>query len=110
LASRALDAARRSTKPIDRAMMSIAAMSIGSNALDRMGRREQSIAWARDALRRIPANVELKPREAAEVASLRLRVGDTRGAGQLTSRLAAIGYRHPAYSAGRIANSNGSMR
>ncbi len=110
LASRALDAARTSAKPIDRAMMSIAAMSIGSSALDKMGRREQSIAWARDALRRIPAKVELKPREAAEVAALRLRVGDVRGAEQLTSRLAAIGYRHPAYLSRRVDNSVGSVR
>jgi tetratricopeptide (TPR) repeat protein len=97
LANRALEAAKMSTKPIDRAMMSIAALSVGSSALDKLGRREQSIAVARDALRRIPANVELKPREAVDVAALRMRIGDARGAELLTSRLAAIGYRHPAY-------------
>src|SRR5918993_2004015 len=94
LANRALEAAKTSTKPIDRAMMSIAALSVGSSALDKLGRREQSIAVARDALRRIPANVELKPREAVDVAALRMRIGDARGAELLTSRLAAIGYRH----------------
>jgi tetratricopeptide (TPR) repeat protein len=62
LAGRALDAARTSAKPIDRATMSIIAVSVGSSALDKMGQREQSVALARDALRRIPANVELKPR------------------------------------------------
>ena len=97
LANRALDAARASTKPIDGAMMSIMALSVASAALDKMGRREQAIAVAKDALRRIPANVELKPREAVDVAALRLRIGDARGAELLTSRLAAIGYRHPAY-------------
>jgi hypothetical protein len=78
-------------------MMGIAALAVGSSALDKMGRREQSIAVARDALRRIPANVELKPREAVDVATLRMRIGDARGAEQLTARLTAIGYRHPAY-------------
>jgi tetratricopeptide (TPR) repeat protein len=97
LANRALEAARTSAKPIDRAMMGIAALAVGSSALDKMGRREQSIAVARDALRRIPANVELKPREAVDVATLRMRIGDARGAEQLTARLTAIGYRHPAY-------------
>jgi tetratricopeptide (TPR) repeat protein len=96
LAAQAFDAASTSAKPIDRAMMSITALSIGSSALDKLGRREQSVAMARDALRRIPANVELKPREAVEVAALRMRIGDARGAEQLTSRLVAIGYRHPA--------------
>jgi hypothetical protein len=102
LANRALYSARTSAKPIDRAMMSIAALSVVSSALDKMGRREQSIAWAKDALQRIPANVELKPREAADVAALRMRIGDARGAELLTSRLAAIGYRHPAYVGRKI--------
>ena len=97
LAKRALDAARASAKPIDRAMMGILAAPVGSSALDRLGLHEQSIALARDALRRIPGNIELKPREAVDVAALKMRIGDARGAQLLTSRLTAIGYRHPAF-------------
>ena len=97
LANRALDSARSSAKPIDRAMMGILAAPVASSALDKLGRREQSIALATDALRRIPGNIELKPREAVDVAALRIRIGDARGAQLLTSRLAAIGYRHPAF-------------
>lgn len=97
IAKRAVAVARASPKLIDRGMLSMVALSVGSSALEKMGRREQSIAWAKDGLSGIPRNIGLKPREAVEVAALRLRVGDVRGAEQLTSRLEEIGYRHPAF-------------
>jgi eukaryotic-like serine/threonine-protein kinase len=103
LASEGLTAARESAKPIDRAMLVVMASSIGSNALDELGRRQESAAWAKDALRAIPPNVGLKPREAVEVASLKLRVGDVRGAKELAARLEQIRYRHPAYVRSRLA-------
>ena len=101
LAKGALDTARSSAKPIDRAMLSVMASSIGSAALAQLGRRDESVAWARNALRAIPPNIPLKPREAVEVASLKRRVGDDRGAMEIASRLEQIGYRHPAYVRGR---------
>ena len=61
------------------------------------------MGWARNALRAIPPNIPLKPREAVEVASLKQRVGDVRGAMEIASRLERIGYRHPAYLRSRPA-------
>ena len=60
-------------------------------------RRAESLAWARQALQAIPASIELRPVEQAEVAILQSRVGNRAAAQQLISALAAIGYRHPAY-------------
>lgn len=103
LARDALMAARGSAKPIDRAMLSVMASSIGSAALAQLGRSDESAAWARDAIGSIPANAGLKPREAVEVGLLKLQVGDGRGAKHLAARLQQIGYRHPAYVRSRLA-------
>lgn len=98
LAKDAVAAARTSPKPIDRGMLGMVAMSIGSAALAQQGRREESVGWAKDALRSIPAGADLKPREAVDVALLKLRVGDVSGARQLAARLTQLGYRHPAFA------------
>jgi hypothetical protein len=63
--------------------------------------------WAKKALGAIPPSIGLKPREAVEVASLKLRVGDTRGTRALASRLEQIGYRHPAYARSRLPRGGG---
>jgi len=97
LARSALAAARASPKPIDRAMLSVMASSVGSKALAELGRGAESTTWAKDALRGIPPSVGLRPREAVEIALLKLRVGDGRGTKALVSRLEQVGYRHPAY-------------
>lgn len=97
LAKDALAAARGSPKPTDRGLLIMLASSVGSSALVEMGRDAESIAWARSALRGIPSDLALRPREAVEVATLKLRVGDQAGANDLISRLKRIGYRHPAF-------------
>lgn len=102
LAREALNTARASAKPIDRAVLSAIASSVGSAALAELGRREESASLAKDALRALPANIGLKPREAVEVASLKLRVGDDRGAAEIASRLRQMGFRHPAFVRGQL--------
>jgi hypothetical protein len=47
----------------------------------------------------MPASIELRPREQGAIAAIKLRLGDRRGSQELTSSLAAMGYRHPAYVA-----------
>lgn len=103
LAREALMSARASAKPIDRAILAVMASSVGSSALAELGRRDESVALAKDALRALPANIGLKPREAVEVALLKLRVGDGRGAAKIASRLRQTGYRHPAFARIRLA-------
>lgn len=98
LATQAVAAARTAPKPVERGLLTMTAMSVGSRALAEMGRTADSISRAREALHNIPAGVGLKPREAVDVAALKLRIGDAVGARQLATRLAQIGYRHPAFT------------
>ena len=99
LAKQSLAAARISPNPIDRGVLTFWAMSVGGNALAALGRRDQSAQWWTAALQSLPRSIELRPREQGTIAALKLRLGDRRGARQLISSLAAIGYRHPAYVA-----------
>jgi tetratricopeptide (TPR) repeat protein len=97
LVKEALAAARLSPKPIERSLMTFRSLAVGSAALMAIQRRDDSIAWAGQALKMIPASIELRPADKAEVALLQLRVGNRAAAQQLVSELAAIGYRHPAF-------------
>jgi tetratricopeptide (TPR) repeat protein len=97
LVQEALAAARLSPKPIERSMLMFRSLSLGSAALMDLQRRADSVAWARQALQAIPASIELRPADQAEVAVLQLRVGNRAAAQQLISALAAIGYRHPSF-------------
>jgi tetratricopeptide (TPR) repeat protein len=102
LARQARVAASASPKPVDKAILSMLAASTGSAALEQVGQREEAAEWARTALHALPPNITLKPREMVEVASLKLRVGDVRGARQLTSSLQSMGYRYPAFTRSRL--------
>ncbi len=99
LAKQSLAAARISPNPIDRGVLSFWAMSVGGNALAALGHRDESARWWTAALQSMPRSIELRPREQGMIAALKLRLGDRRGARQLISSLAAMGYRHPAYVA-----------
>jgi len=99
LAKQSLAAARMSPNAIDRGVLSFWAMSVGGNAVATLGRRDESVRWWTAALKSMPASIELRPREQGAIAALKLRLGDRRGSQQLTSSLAAMGYRHPAYVA-----------
>jgi tetratricopeptide (TPR) repeat protein len=96
-------AAIASTKPLDKAMLGVLAASVGSAALAGLGRREEAAAWASDALRAMPANLGLKPREMVEVAALNLQIGDSKRTRALASRLQSMGYRHPAFARSVVA-------
>jgi hypothetical protein len=74
-----------------------------SAALAGLGRREEAAAWASDALRAMPANLGLKPREMVEVAALNLQIGDSKRTRALASRLQSMGYRHPAFARSVVA-------
>lgn len=102
LARQARVAASASPKPVDKAILSMLAASTGSAALEQVGQREEAAEWARTALHALPPNITLKPREMVEVASLKLRVGDVRGARQLTSSLQSMSYRYPAFTRSRL--------
>lgn len=102
LARQARVAASASPKPVDKAILSMLAASTGSAALEQVGQREEAAGWARTALHALPPNITLKPREMVEVASLKLRVGDVRGARQLTSSLQSMSYRYPAFTRSRL--------
>lgn len=97
LVQEALGAARLSPKNIERSMLTFRSLSIGSAALMDLKRRGESLAWAREAIQAIPASIELRPADQAEVAILHLRVGNRAAAQRLISALSAVGYRHPAY-------------
>ncbi len=98
-AKQSLAAARISPNPIERGVLSFWAMSIGGNALAALGRRDESARWWTAALQSLPKSIELRPREQGAIAALKLRLGDRAGANEMTSSLAAMGYRHPAYLA-----------
>jgi hypothetical protein len=103
LATQALQGVRLSPSSIDRHMLEIRVLAVGSTALQSLGRGGQSQAWARQGLQLIPRSIELRPAEKAVVAELHLRAGNRAAAQQLISSLSAMGYRHPLYRAGTAA-------
>ncbi len=99
LARQSLAAARSSTKPLDRGMLSFTSLAAIGNALAASGQKNEAAkAWAA-ALASIPRSIELRPSEQGAVAAVKLRLGDRRGAQQLVSSLSVMGYRHPHYVA-----------
>jgi tetratricopeptide (TPR) repeat protein len=99
LARQSLAAARLSPNPVQRGMSSFWSLIAGGNALAASGRRDDARKWWTAAIQSLPRQAELRPREQAAIATLKLRLGDRAGAQQLMSSLAGIGYRHPAYFA-----------
>lgn len=100
LVTQALQGIRISPNSIDRRMLEMRVLAVGSDALQALGRRAQSAAWARQALEAIPGSIELRPTEKAIVAELHLHAGNRATAQELISSLSAMGYRHPLYFAG----------
>ena len=99
LSRQSLAAARSSTKPLDRGMLSFTALAGIGNALAASGRKDDAAkAWTQ-ALASIPKSIELRPSEQGAVAVVKLRLGDRRGMQQLVSSLSVMGYRHPHYVA-----------
>jgi len=99
LARQSLAAARLSPNPTQRGVLSFWALAVGGNAMAATGRREEALKWWTAALQSFPKSTELRPREQGMIAAIKLRLGDRGGSQQLTSSLAAMGYRHPAYVA-----------
>jgi tetratricopeptide (TPR) repeat protein len=99
LARQSLAAARLSPNPSQRGVLSFWALAVGGNAMAATGRREEALKWWTAALQSFPKSTELRPREQGMIAAIKLRLGDRGGSQQLTSSLAAMGYRHPAYVA-----------
>ena len=99
LAQQALAAARLSPNLTQRGVLSFWALAAGGNAAAATGRREDARKWWTAALQSFPKSTELRPREQGAIAAIKLRLGDRGGSQQLTSSLAAMGYRHPAYVA-----------
>ena len=99
LARQSLAAARLSPNPTQRGVLSFWALAVGGNAMAATGRREEALTWWTAALQSFPKSTELRPREQGMIAAIKLRLGDRGGSQQLTSSLAAMGYRHPAYVA-----------
>jgi len=99
LARQSLAAARLSPNPSQRGVLSFWALAVGGNAMAATGQREEARKWWTAALQSFPKSTELRPREQGMIAAIKLRLGDRGGSQQLTSSLAAMGYRHPAYVA-----------
>ena len=99
LAKQSLTAARLSPNMTQRGVLSFWALAVGGNATAATGRRDEARKWWSAALQSLPNTIELRPREQGAIAALKLRLGDRGGSQQLTSSLAAMGYRHPAYVA-----------
>ena len=93
LSQEAARIADSSPKQGDRASSSLAALALGSDALQSLGQSSQAIALARQAIAALPPSIELKPSEVAEVAGLQSRVGKASAAQNLMTRLAGTGYR-----------------
>jgi tetratricopeptide (TPR) repeat protein len=99
LARQSLAAAQLAPNPANRAALSFWSLAAGGNAMAMLGRRTEAENLWRAALQNLWKQNELRPREKGALAALKLRLGDRAGAQKLTSTLAAIGYRHPAYLA-----------
>jgi tetratricopeptide (TPR) repeat protein len=95
VAQEATRMARSTEVALDRASLILVTASLESDALEAVGRRGDGIAVAREAIRTLPASMELRPSEIAEVAKLQGRIGNRAAAQQLISQLAAMGYRRP---------------
>jgi tetratricopeptide (TPR) repeat protein len=102
VAQEATRMARSTEVALDRASLILVTASLESDALEAVGRRGDGIAVAREAIRKqpaairtLPASMELRPSEIAEVAKLQGRIGNRAAAQQLISQLAAMGYRRP---------------
>ena len=93
LAQEATRLAASSPKPADRASLTLAALALGSDALQALGQQDQAIALARQAIAAVPSSVELKPSEVAEFAKLQSRVGNLAAAQKLMADIAGTGYR-----------------
>jgi tetratricopeptide (TPR) repeat protein len=94
-AQQATRIARSTEVPVDRATQTLVTASLESDALEAVGRHDDAIAIAREAIRTLPASMELRPSEISEVAKLQGRIGNRAAAQQLLSQLAAMGYRRP---------------
>ena len=99
LAQQGVAAARTSPNASDRALLGFTMMTAGGNALAASGQHDEARRWWTAALHSIPAGAELRPTEQAQLAAIKLRLGDSDGARQITSALRATGYRHPTYVA-----------
>ncbi len=97
LSRQALLAATRQARPLDKRVLSVAALATESDSHAAMGRQRAAVEAARQAIRAAPASVLLNPRELSEVQMMHLRTGNHVAADQASRRLSAIGYRHPAH-------------
>jgi tetratricopeptide (TPR) repeat protein len=103
LSRQALLAAGRQARPLDKRILSLAALAIESDSHAAAGRRRAAVEAAERAIRAAPAPGLLNPRELAEVGVMQLRTGNRAAADHAYKRLDAIGYRHPAYLRSRTA-------
>ena len=99
LAQQGIAAARTSPNASDRALLGFTMIAAVGNALAASGQSGEARRWWTAALHSIPAGAELRPIEQAQLAAIKLRLGDNAGASQITSALRAAGYRHPTYVA-----------
>jgi len=99
LAKQSLAAARLSPNATQRGVLTFWALAVGGDAAAAMGRRDDARNWWSNALQGLPKSIELRPSEQGAIAALKLRLGDRDGSRQLTSALAVMGYRHPAFVA-----------
>lgn len=98
LAQQALTVARLKSDPIDRGYSIAASQLVLSDALRAVGQTDAARGSLEKALAAWPKGVEQRPSEIALYAVLLARLGRDRTA--YTHRLAAMGYRHPAYLRG----------
>ena len=95
LAQQALTIARQEGDPIARGFAVATSETVLSDALRAAGERGAARGALQAALAAWPKGVEEKPRELADHAALLTRLGQDASA--YSRRLAAMGYRHPAY-------------
>ena len=98
LAQQSLAAAQASPKPRERSVLSMLARSVGSNALQAVGRSIEAADWARKGVAAAPERSLLSPRELVELSALEHKAGNAAAARRIATRLDSIGYRHPNYS------------
>jgi tetratricopeptide (TPR) repeat protein len=97
LVRQALAAAAGSPKPLDRQILTMLALSVGSSALRAAGRPAEAVDWARKGVAAAPDRSQLIPRELVELAALARTAGNAAEAQRIGARLDSIGYRHPDY-------------
>lgn len=96
LAQQAIVAARRSPSTTDRGVLSFWAFAAAGNASGDLGQSDQARAQWSSALQSLPKGIELRPRELAAIAAIKMRLGDRAGAQKLALLLDSMGYRHSA--------------